>query len=142
MTDDILEIISALFVFAGALLTLGSAIGLVRFRDTLSRMHPAAKPQVLGLVLVLFGAIVRAAVSAAGIETEYRRCRTGISAWVRGGIDSRCTRYREGRLLRTRGMPERTPRIPHSRSMCALLTLCRPAVEPPSIRTTSYLKGS
>ncbi|HJC29764.1 MAG TPA: monovalent cation/H(+) antiporter subunit G [Candidatus Dietzia intestinipullorum] len=59
MTDDILEIISALFVFAGALLTLGSAIGLVRFRDTLSRMHPAAKPQVLGLVLVLFGAIVR-----------------------------------------------------------------------------------
>ena len=59
MNDDLLEIISALFVLAGSLLTLASAIGLVRFRDTLSRMHPAAKPQVLGLVLVLFGAGIR-----------------------------------------------------------------------------------
>ncbi|MBB1030083.1 monovalent cation/H(+) antiporter subunit G [Dietzia sp. SLG310A2-38A2] len=59
MSDDPREIVSALFVLAGALLTLASAIGLVRFRDTLSRMHPAAKPQVLGLVLVLFGASVR-----------------------------------------------------------------------------------
>ncbi|MDZ4235428.1 MAG: monovalent cation/H(+) antiporter subunit G [Dietzia sp.] len=59
MTDDPREVISALFVLAGSLLTLASAIGLVRFRDTLSRMHPAAKPQVLGLVLVLFGAGIR-----------------------------------------------------------------------------------
>lgn len=59
MNDSFLEIVSALFVFAGSLLTLFSAIGLVRFRDTLSRMHPAAKPQVLGLVLVLSGAILR-----------------------------------------------------------------------------------
>ena len=59
MTDNLVEIVSALFVLAGALLTLASAIGLVRFRDTLSRMHPAAKPQVLGLVLILFGAGVR-----------------------------------------------------------------------------------
>lgn len=59
MNDDPLEIISALFVLAGALLTLASAIGLLRFRDTLSRMHPAAKPQVLGLVLILFGAGIR-----------------------------------------------------------------------------------
>ena len=59
MTDDPREIISALFVLAGALLTLASAIGLLRFRDTLSRMHPAAKPQVLGQVLILFGAGIR-----------------------------------------------------------------------------------
>ncbi|MCT2138236.1 cation:proton antiporter [Dietzia cinnamea] len=59
MSDDLIEIIAALFVLAGALLTLCSAIGLVRFRDTLSRMHPAAKPQVLGLVLVLIGAGIR-----------------------------------------------------------------------------------
>lgn len=59
MTDDLREIISALFVLTGALLTLASAIGLVRFRETLSRMHPAAKPQVLGLVLVLSGAGIR-----------------------------------------------------------------------------------
>ena len=59
MTDELTELIAALFVFAGALLTLCSAVGLVRFRETLDRMHPAAKPQVLGLVLVLFGACIR-----------------------------------------------------------------------------------
>lgn len=59
MTDDPRNVISALFILAGSLLTLSSAVGLVRFRDTLSRMHPAAKPQVLGLILVLFGAGVR-----------------------------------------------------------------------------------
>lgn len=59
MTDELRELIAALFVCAGALLTLCSAIGLVRFRETLDRMHPAAKPQVLGLVLVLFGACIQ-----------------------------------------------------------------------------------
>ena len=59
MNSDLTELFSALFIFAGALLTLASAIGLVRFRDILSRMHPAAKPQVLGLVLVIIGAGVR-----------------------------------------------------------------------------------
>src|SRR5215217_6904223 len=34
-------------------------IGLVRFPDTLSRMHAATKPQVLGLLLVLVGAAIR-----------------------------------------------------------------------------------
>lgn len=56
MTDSVANIASALFVLAGALLTLSSAIGLLRFRDTLSRMHPSAKPQVLGLILILIGA--------------------------------------------------------------------------------------
>ena len=35
-----------------------AAIGVVRFRDTLSRMHAATKPQVLGLLLVLIGAAI------------------------------------------------------------------------------------
>jgi len=38
---------------AGALLSLGAAIGLLRFPDLLSRMHAATKPQVLGLFLLL-----------------------------------------------------------------------------------------
>ena len=59
MTDDPREIISALFVLAGSLLTLASSIGDLRFRDTLSRMHPSAKPQVLGLLLILIGAAIR-----------------------------------------------------------------------------------
>lgn len=54
-----LDLLAAVLVFAGTALTLCAAIGLVRFRDTLSRMHPAAKPQVLGLMLVAAGAVIR-----------------------------------------------------------------------------------
>lgn len=42
-------------LFAGALLCLAAAIGLLRFRDLLSRMHAATKPQVLGVLLVVLG---------------------------------------------------------------------------------------
>jgi multicomponent Na+:H+ antiporter subunit G len=51
--DDILDITSlALLVLAGAL-ALVAGIGLLRLPDTLSRLHAATKPQVLGLVFVV-----------------------------------------------------------------------------------------
>lgn len=55
----IADIISGTFVLGGSLLALTAAIGVVRFPDTLSRMHAATKPQVLGLLLVLAGAAIR-----------------------------------------------------------------------------------
>ena len=42
-------------LLAGALLCLAGAIGLLRFRDLLSRMHASTKPQVLGVLLVELG---------------------------------------------------------------------------------------
>lgn len=56
---QVLDWIAILFLLAGALLTLVAGIGLVRFPDLLSRMHTAAKPQVLGLLLVLVGLAIR-----------------------------------------------------------------------------------
>lgn len=53
------EIISTALVLAGAAVALTASIGLLRFRDTLSRMHAATKPQTFGLLLVLSGAGVR-----------------------------------------------------------------------------------
>jgi multicomponent Na+:H+ antiporter subunit G len=50
---------SAVLVLGGSALALTAAIGIVRFPDTLSRMHAASKPQVLGLLLVLGGAAIR-----------------------------------------------------------------------------------
>lgn len=50
---------SAVLVLAGSLFALTAGIGLVRFPDTLSRMHPSTKTQVLGLLLVLVGAGLR-----------------------------------------------------------------------------------
>ncbi|MFT4202083.1 monovalent cation/H(+) antiporter subunit G [Gordonia sp. (in: high G+C Gram-positive bacteria)] len=53
------EIISTALVLGGSLVALTASIGLLRFRDTLSRMHAATKPQTFGLLLVLSGVGVR-----------------------------------------------------------------------------------
>ncbi len=53
MTDDLLDLIAAVFLLLGGLLTLAAGVGLVRFPDALSRLHAATKPQVLGLVFVV-----------------------------------------------------------------------------------------
>lgn len=55
----IADVISGTFILLGSALALTAAIGVVRFPDTLTRMHAATKPQVLGLLLVLAGAAVR-----------------------------------------------------------------------------------
>ena len=54
-----LDIVTAVLVLGGSTLALTAAIGVVRFPDTLTRMHAATKPQVLGLLLVLAGAAIR-----------------------------------------------------------------------------------
>ena len=54
-----LDIVAGVLVLGGSTLALTAAIGVVRFPDTLTRMHAASKPQVLGLLLVLAGAAVR-----------------------------------------------------------------------------------
>lgn len=48
----ILDIISAVLILLGGVLSLAAALGLLRFGDLLSRMHASAKPQVLGLLMV------------------------------------------------------------------------------------------
>ena len=53
------DIVTGALVLGGSALALTAAIGVVRFPDTLTRMHAASKPQVLGLLLVLMGAAIR-----------------------------------------------------------------------------------
>jgi multicomponent Na+:H+ antiporter subunit G len=49
-----------LVMIAGAgLLSLAAAVGALRFPDLLSRMHAASKPQLFGLVLVMFAVTVQ-----------------------------------------------------------------------------------
>ncbi|TDB74775.1 MULTISPECIES: monovalent cation/H(+) antiporter subunit G [unclassified Micromonospora] len=57
--DAVLDIVAAGCLIAGALLSLAAGVALIRFPDLLSRMHAAAKPQVLGLLLVLLGCALR-----------------------------------------------------------------------------------
>lgn len=54
-----LDLAGTLLLLAGALLAVSAGIGLLRFPDVLSRMHAVAKPQALGLILVLTGTALR-----------------------------------------------------------------------------------
>ncbi|MFC7673564.1 monovalent cation/H(+) antiporter subunit G [Mycolicibacterium sp. GCM10028919] len=56
---NVLDVLAVVLVLSGSVFALTAAIGVVRFPDTLSRMHSATKPQVLGLLLVLAGAAIR-----------------------------------------------------------------------------------
>jgi multicomponent Na+:H+ antiporter subunit G len=51
----VLDWAAILCLLAGSLLSFVAAVGLMRFPDLLSRMHTAAKPQILGMLLVLVG---------------------------------------------------------------------------------------
>ena len=51
--DTAYDVAAAVMLLAGSLLSLAAGIGLLRFPDTLSRMHAATKPQIFGLLLIL-----------------------------------------------------------------------------------------
>lgn len=53
-----LDVAGAVLIFLGAIFTLIAAVGVVRLPDLFSRMHAAAKPQMLGLMLVCGGMIM------------------------------------------------------------------------------------
>ncbi len=55
----ILDVIAWTLLVAGAFLTFAAGLGLLRFPDLLSRIHTAAKPQVLGLTLLMIGLALR-----------------------------------------------------------------------------------
>ncbi|MFQ4148670.1 monovalent cation/H(+) antiporter subunit G [Arthrobacter sp. LAPM80] len=51
--NTFLDVLTAICLLLGALMSVAAAIGLLRFPDLMSRMHAATKPQVLGLLLML-----------------------------------------------------------------------------------------
>ncbi|WP_018297281.1 monovalent cation/H(+) antiporter subunit G [Corynebacterium lubricantis] len=52
------DIVSLIFIYSGAILVFSAAVGVLRFRDTLSRVHAITKPQTTGLILMVVGAII------------------------------------------------------------------------------------
>lgn len=49
-TETLPDLIAAILLVLGGILTLAAGVGLVRFPDAPSRLHASTKPQVLGLV--------------------------------------------------------------------------------------------
>ncbi|WP_295624843.1 monovalent cation/H(+) antiporter subunit G [uncultured Corynebacterium sp.] len=65
----IVDVISVALIISGALFCLATAIGLVRFRDTIGRMHASTKPQTLGLTLTLAGTVLHIFANGGGDVT-------------------------------------------------------------------------
>jgi multicomponent Na+:H+ antiporter subunit G len=65
---EVREIITGILVFAGCFFIVVASIGLVRFPDFYSRMHPAGKGDTLGLSLVLSGLMVYEGLSLVSIK--------------------------------------------------------------------------
>ncbi|HZK32650.1 MAG TPA: monovalent cation/H(+) antiporter subunit G [Corynebacterium sp.] len=55
----IADILSLIFILAGAFLVFSAAVGVIRFQDTMSGIHAITKPQTTGLLLVVTGTIIR-----------------------------------------------------------------------------------
>jgi multicomponent Na+:H+ antiporter subunit G len=54
------DIVTVVLVGAGALLFLAGVLGLLRFPDTLSRLHAISKADNLGLGLIVLGLLLQA----------------------------------------------------------------------------------
>jgi multicomponent Na+:H+ antiporter subunit G len=53
------DVLAAVCLLLGGFLTLAAGVGVLRFENLLARMHAVAKPQVLGLILVLIAVALR-----------------------------------------------------------------------------------
>jgi multicomponent Na+:H+ antiporter subunit G len=64
----VLDVFTVLAVLAGAFFFLAGTVGLLRFPDTLSRLHALTKADNLGLGLVVLGLLPRAGGVSAGLK--------------------------------------------------------------------------
>lgn len=58
LIDTVLDALIAVLLVLGAFLSLVAAIGIIRFPDTLTRVHAGSKPQVFGLACILSAVIL------------------------------------------------------------------------------------
>ena len=64
----VLDIVTVVLVTAGAALFLAGTLGLLRFPDTLSRLHAISKADNLGLGLIVLGLLPQMASIADGLK--------------------------------------------------------------------------
>jgi len=56
--DAVLDVLTAILLLLGAFFSLVAGIGIIRFPDTLTRVHAGTKPQVFGLACILTAVIL------------------------------------------------------------------------------------
>ncbi|MCU1438235.1 MAG: sodium:proton antiporter [Naasia sp.] len=102
MSAEIIDIICALLLLLGAILSVAAGVGLLRFPDPLSRMHAATKPQILGLLAMLTALALDsgswATVLAILPVVAFQLITTPMAAHMLGRAGYRVGRFR-GELL-------------------------------------------
>lgn len=66
--SNLVDIVTVVLVGAGALLFLAGVLGLLRFPDTLSRLHAISKADNLGLGLIVLGLLLQATSVSEGLK--------------------------------------------------------------------------
>ncbi|AKE41997.1 monovalent cation/H+ antiporter subunit G [Corynebacterium kutscheri] len=100
----ITDIISLVLIFIGSFFVFSAAVGLVRFNDTMSRIHSITKPQTVGLILTVLGAIIRVTGSESFSVAERGDLGILILLVVFALITSPVTGQRLGRIARREGL--------------------------------------
>lgn len=62
----VMNLIAGLLILSGTFFAVSAAVGLVRFRDVITRMHSSAKPQSMGLILTITGVFLHLAANDTG----------------------------------------------------------------------------
>ncbi|WP_237249162.1 monovalent cation/H(+) antiporter subunit G [Spelaeicoccus albus] len=100
---EIRDLISALLLVVGSIMSLSAAIGLLRFPDVLSRMHAATKPQVFGLMCVLLAIALQfpgwATISTLVVVILFQMLTAPVSAHMVGRAAYRTKYVRRDTLL-------------------------------------------
>ena len=100
----IADVLSLILIISGSLLTLAAAIGIARFKDTMSRVHAVSNPQTTGLILTILGAIIRLTGAESFSVAERGDLGMLILLVLFAMITSPVTAQRTSRIARREGL--------------------------------------
>ncbi|AKK09771.1 cation:proton antiporter [Corynebacterium testudinoris] len=98
------DVASLILIITGALFVFSAAVGVVRFKDTMSRVHAITKPQTTGLVLVILGALLRVTGSPEFGMAERGDLGVLVLLVLFAAMTSPVTAQRLGRVSRREGL--------------------------------------
>lgn len=97
------DVAAGVLILLGALLGLVAAIGILRFPDVLTRMHSATKPQVLGLILIVLGLVLRlrdpSATAVLGLVLLFQLTTAPVAGHMVGRAAFRAGQVRDDLLV-------------------------------------------
>lgn len=98
------DVTSLVLIFTGSFLVFSAAVGVARFRDTMSRIHAITKPQTTGLILTILGALLKVTGSPEFGIAERSDLGVLILLVVFAAMTSPVTAQRLGRVSRREGL--------------------------------------